>query len=93
MITAPFATAVPEESVAIVVVFAVVTVLNHDVAVPFSKRVSVEVAEKSTPLIGTTVPALTAETAVPPKVVASLIAGVTVKLAVADAVPAVNVIV
>jgi len=91
---AAFAAATPVALVVMVVVLAVVAVLYHVVAVPFSQRVRVELAEKSTPLIGTTVGGLTAvRPPVKPNVARNAIDGLTVKLVAAVEVPAVYVIV
>lgn len=87
MITASLAGTLPDPSEVTVVVFSVVTVLNQFVAVPFKDRESAEVAANPAPPIVTTVPGFTAVT--PPV----LMVGLTVNVAVAEATPAVTVIV
>lgn len=85
-ITAAAAGTLPAASDNTVVVFAVVAVLYQVVAVPFNVIESAEDAANPAPVIVTVVPGLTA---VAPRETV----GTTVKVAVAEAVPAVTVIV
>jgi len=83
----------PNPSDTMLVVFAVLDWLNHVVAVPAKDIVSPEFAANPAPLIGTTAGALTAVTRPVFSVVLKVMLAFTVKVAVAEAVPAVTVIV
>lgn len=88
MITALDAGMLPFESVAILVVFAVDTVLNHDAVTPPKAIVTTELPANPAPLIGTTAGALTAVNRFTFSVVLRVMFALTVKDAVAAAVPA-----